>query len=91
MLFVQRWINQIPPDLPLWIQTSINKIVPITSPQFYSLDDLGSGTSNCKFMNNIILSKEHVFCNVIIKVGLLQFTYRIPFELCVYLDILGLR
>ncbi|CAH8532092.1 unnamed protein product [Heterobilharzia americana] len=32
MLYVQRWINSIPPDLPSWIQVSHNKIVPVTNP-----------------------------------------------------------
>ncbi|KAH8876987.1 Photosynthetic reaction centre L M [Schistosoma japonicum] len=32
MLYVQRWINSIPPDLPSWIQVSHNKIIPVTNP-----------------------------------------------------------
>ncbi|KAA3676956.1 uncharacterized protein DEA37_0002507 [Paragonimus westermani] len=32
MLFVQQWINNIPQDLPLWIQTSLTHIVPVANP-----------------------------------------------------------
>ncbi|KAF5402899.1 hypothetical protein PHET_03831 [Paragonimus heterotremus] len=32
MLFVQQWINNIPQDLPFWVQTSLTQIMPVTNP-----------------------------------------------------------
>lgn len=40
MLFVQRWINSIPLNSPLWVQVSLTKIVPITNPRCYPTEEL---------------------------------------------------
>ncbi|THD23520.1 hypothetical protein D915_005870 [Fasciola hepatica] len=47
MLFVQQWINTIPADLPLWVQTSLTKIVPITHPEYYPEEDDRRSSSDC--------------------------------------------
>ncbi|TGZ75464.1 hypothetical protein CRM22_000361 [Opisthorchis felineus] len=45
MLFVQQWINNIRPDLPLWVQTSLTQIVPITNPTYYPTEEDPMGSS----------------------------------------------
>uniref|UniRef100_A0A183ANC4 BCAS3 n=1 Tax=Echinostoma caproni TaxID=27848 RepID=A0A183ANC4_9TREM len=47
MLFVQQWINTIPPDLPLWVQISLTKIVPITNPEYYPEENDNSSNPDC--------------------------------------------
>ncbi|KAA0197774.1 hypothetical protein FBUS_09864 [Fasciolopsis buskii] len=47
MLFVQQWINTIPPDLPLWVQTSLTKIVPITHPEYCPEEGDRLSNSDC--------------------------------------------
>lgn len=39
MLFVQQWINNIRLDLPLWVQTSLTRIAPVTSPDCFPAED----------------------------------------------------
>ncbi|CAL8105854.1 unnamed protein product [Calicophoron daubneyi] len=41
MLYVQQWINKIPPNLPLWVQTSLTRIVPISSSDYFYPEEEG--------------------------------------------------